>query len=312
MQPFQVLCDRVARYVQQPIGGAYASREVTQFINECYREIWDMAWWPQTITLPTLITLPANTNTFALPKNVQSVLRAYNGDATTSTSRGEIRVLAISDFVDATKLRESIYQTLVEISGFGTSGVQNDPATAQAIKVSSNSASDNSTAAIDVYVKGEDGSGEIVGESIRLNGTSAVASTKSYAKLYNVSKTANTVGEIIITDNAGTTTCATIGPFESSPQYARYRSNYTPTTNTTFTIIGKRRFVPLVDKADVTFCDMDVAIVNGAVARCWFESKELALFDVAHKRYQAALDELRRRELGEDAALEVMAPQVRA
>ena len=312
MQVFSVLCQRVARYLQQPVTGAYVDRQIVQFINETYREIWDMDMWPQTVTAPTVVTLAAGSNEFVLPKSTQSILRAYQSDATGETSdRNEIRILGMVEFADA-QVQPFGGNFLWQIAPFGSSGTLAQPEQAEQLNVYSTSAQDLLTSSIAVYLKGEDSTGEVIGESVLLNDQIPVLTVLSYAVLYNVSKTKNTDGTVLVKDNANTVTLATIGKTEPSPLYTRYRTNVAPTSDTPFTIVGKRRFVPMIDNADTAFCDMDLALVSGAVARAWAEAREMELAAQWNSKFQNDLGELKRRELNADGSIEMMVPSLRA
>jgi len=84
----------------------------------------------------------------------------------------------------------------------GFSPVQNQPTSASVLTFVSDSVSDNQL----IRIQGRDSSDVFIQETVTLNGTSSVPSTKSFAKVMSLSKSAATVGAVTCTSNAGVVT----------------------------------------------------------------------------------------------------------
>lgn len=236
MLTLQQLAKRVARYIQQPPEGVYVQRQVVQFLSECYHEIWDMHPWPHTIARLTNVTLPANSNTLALPKRFQSILRARQGSVSGNNGGCEIEILAMPEFSDVYRRSDQSSSAFWGIAPFGSTGAERQPpGGAQLLTLQSTDAAD--TAAI--FIKGEDANGETASETVTLTGITPVQTTRSYGRIEVVSKPDNTAGQIIIRDSGNTIRLATIGPFEFSPVYSLYQASFTPLADTVFNIVAK-------------------------------------------------------------------------
>lgn len=91
----------------------------------------------------------------------------------------------------------------------GFSPVQNQPSSASTLSFTSSSASDTTTL---VNIQGLNSSSVMVGETVAMNGTSAVVTTNSYIKVLVLSKDATSVGTFTATSNSGAVTNVRIAP----------------------------------------------------------------------------------------------------
>ena len=98
-------------------------------------------------------------------------------------------------------------------------GVETRLAVADTIDVVSSSTSDGSS--ISVSIVGYDANGIKQSESLSLNGTTAVNGTITYAanRPLRISKSAQTTGDITVTENSGGTTLVILGQEERSPRF---------------------------------------------------------------------------------------------
>lgn len=158
-------------------------------------------------------------------------LRQYDYTLTTTSS---VEAYALSSLVDTSKIisfrdtsspryisnmSESHFQRfepgptatgdafLYRLVGF--SPVQNQPTSASTLSFTSSSASDT---AVDIRVKGLNGSSVLVEDTVTLNGTNAVTTTNSYTKVLSLSKDAVTVGSVTCKSNAAAVTNVVIAP----------------------------------------------------------------------------------------------------
>lgn len=156
-------------------------------------------------------------------------------------------------------------------SPVGESGVAIQPTVATVLKVSSSSASDGAANTVRVWgtVNGEDDN-----ELFTLNGTTTVTGTKSFTSIQRVSKSANTVGVITITDTTGLITIATIGRFEDTPRYKRIKLVRVPQAADTIYITGFRRIRDLINDEDVPEIPIATCLKQGAYAYCLQEQRQ--------------------------------------
>lgn len=301
------LINRVARNVQVEPTDRYASVQIVNFLNQVYQQVWDAELWPYTKEEYTA-TVTANTDKFVLPKRYADIIRAWD-----ASSGVPVRVLDIESVIEMDVDNSGNASAVrYEMAPTGQTGVLNQLSSASIIKVSSSATADTS---VEIYVRGIDASGNAIDETITLNasdGTTVVSGSISFTTVVAVAKgTVPTSGTITLTDNAGTTTVATISPTEKSPIYRQYRLSYTPVTALSVDLLCKQRFTPFLNNLDVPFMEMDNALIAGATALCWDEMRNPELARQWEARYQNYLSELRQRELNQSGQVELMVPHMR-
>ena len=158
------------------------------------------------------------------------------------------------------------YYRLWEETGFST-----NLAAADTIYVSSSSTSDGSS--FRVIVVGRNSSGEVVSESITLNGTTSVTSTTTWAAsgLMQVSKSAQTTGTITVYRTTGATVLSEMSPEDRSPRYKRLSLYPIPSSAITMYVEYFERLRYLVNDADTPQMDHKWMWVlrEGALAKAW-------------------------------------------
>ena len=187
----------------------------------------------------------------------------------------------------------SRYYRLWEETGFSTNLAADDT-----IYVSSSSASDTST--FTVRVVGRNSSGEVVAETLTLNGTSNVTSSTTWdaAGLMAISKSAATTGTITCYRTTGATVLSEMEPDNLAPRFKRLSLYPVPSSAVTMYLEYYERYRALVHATDVPQIDSQWAWVlrEGALARMW-EYKQSEQLSLAHRAiFQQGLLQMRQQD----------------
>ena len=177
-----------------------------------------------------------------------------------------------------------------EETGFST-----NLAAADTIYVVSSSTSDGSS--FNVIIEGRNSSGEIIRESITLNGTTNVTSSTTFAAsgLLNASKSAATTGTISVYRTTGATLLAELEPAQLAPRYKTLSMYPVPSSVVTMYLEYYETFRPMVNDADVSQIPMkwNWVLLEGTLARAW-EYKQSEQMALNHKAlFQQALREMK-------------------
>lgn len=301
MRPVASLLNTIARNVQIDPASSYASIQLTDFLNGTYKQIWESHAWPL-LKEDITVQVPAHQSTFTLPKRIGEISRAFN-----VANAEPLRILELESFVDSYigDLSTSPLQAFAIAPVLDSYQL----ATPQTVKASSTSASDT---ACSLFIKGVDATGELLSETLALNGTTVVTSTHTYAAVWRVVKSkVPTVGTVVITDNSGSTQVATISPWEYSPVCRQFKLSATAPEPLTIRVIGKQGFRPFVDKLDVPFMEMDNALIAGTTALAWAEIRNPEQGAIWSAKYDVHVAELLEREINQSGQTELMVPSQR-
>lgn len=303
MKAFGQLKTEVARKLSVPVGGDYANTQIRDFLQHRYSYIYNYALWPQTLDIVT-VTIPANQNYWVLPKRYETALALLNTGALWDGQTFDLAAFARRNLAGDTA-QQSVVRELAPLSA---RGVTAQPASAGVVKISSSASGDTSK---QVYVKGVV-SGEIRSEVITTNasnGTTVVSGTLSFSEVIQVSKlSVPTTGVITVTDSAGTTTLATIAPWETTPQYKWYRISPTSTEAQTVTVVAKKRWIPFLNNADCAVFDMDAALISGGTADGWKEHRQYDMATSEEAEFESELADLVTREFNLAGQTEMWQP----
>ena len=196
---------------------------------------------------------------------------------------------------------------LWEETGFST-----NLAAADTLYVSSSSASDGSS--FNVRVVGRNSSGEVVAETLTLNGTTNVTSSTTWAAsgLMQVSKSAATTGTITVYRTTGATVLAELEPDNLTPRYKRLSLYPIPSSTLTLYLEYLARYRYLIHATDVPQLDQkwNWLLREGALAKTW----EYKQNETAAAMHQAIFDRgLKMLRMQDDANLDyvmVLQPRV--
>ena len=194
---------------------------IAHFVNVTLGEINDPAWalggynhnWTF-LRRTNSITTVDSTETYVLPRDLDKISLVRQ----TTTPQ---KLLYVPDEVFysylpyPTTTGNPLYYRLWEEEGFSTV-----LSTADTIDVVSSSTSDTTQT---VTVKGYDANGILQTESYSLNGTTSQSGSTTFAanRPIIVSKSADTVGDVTLTENSGSTTLVVIGKDERSPRFKK-------------------------------------------------------------------------------------------
>lgn len=182
---------------------------------------------------------------------------------------------------------------LWEETGFST-----NLAAADTVYVSSSSALDTST--FTVRVVGRNSSGEVVAETLTLNGTSSVTSTTTWALagLMNISKSASTTGTITCYRTTGATVLSELEPDNLAPRFKRISLFPIPSAVVTMYLEYYERFRYLINDTDIPQIDSqwNWVLREGSLARVW-EYKQNEQLSLAHRAiFQQGLLQMRQQD----------------
>lgn len=168
---------------------------------------------------------------------------------------------------------------LWEETGFST-----NLAAADTVYVSSSSALDSST--FTVRVEGRNSSGEVVRETLTLNGTANVTSTTTWAAagLMNISKSGSTTGTITCYRTTGATVLSELEPDNLAPRFKRVSLYPIPSAVVTMYLEYYERYRYLIHDTDIPQMDSQWTWVlrEGSLAKAWEYKQKEELF-LAHQ-----------------------------
>jgi len=165
-----------------------------------------------------------------------------------------------------------------EETGFGT-----NLAAADTVYVSSSSTSDGSS--FTVRIRGRNSSGEVIEETLTLNGTTSVTSTTTWAAdgLFQISKSGTTTGTVTCYRTTGATVLAEMEPNNLAPRFIRIGLFPIPSSAVTMYLEYYERFRYLVHNTDVPQMDhkWNGVLLEGTLAKAW-EYKQSASLSTQH------------------------------
>lgn len=296
--------------VQNLATDSYTKTVIPRFVNSAYREIWDADIWDDTLSTAFVFNIPANQDTFTIPKRYSAIVRAWNSDT------GE--QVKIKDFVTFGSeywpqvINQSFITGQNSIAALNTLGVLTQLTTPGTVTVQSSDADDTNTAdyQLQVLVKGRDSSGEPLSELISLNGTTPVSSVNTYAEITGFSKQVMpTEGVFTLKDTLGNS-LSTLSQWEKTARYRRYQINGVQGIITNIRLICKQTFQPFVNYLDYPFMDLDNTLPHKATAFAWRENRQQDLAAAEEALYMNELGKLRQREFSEESA-RYMVPAMR-
>lgn len=209
-------------------------------VQRAIARVWNAKQWTFKQSKDTL-TLVASTSEYNLPKVVGEPYLILS-------TLSPYFVRPISEDKFDTEVPNPISSANPEIAMlFENTGVRTQPTSASIVTIASNSASDTTQK---VLVRGVV-SGEEDSELLSLSGLTSVNSTKSFSKIYAISKSAATAGLITVTSNSGAVSVLTIGPLEKTVRVKKIRFYPIPSAVGTITIKHFRvPFIPTQDFDD--------------------------------------------------------------
>ena len=237
------VCDKVGKT------DLNSKEKCASFVKRRYEMIYDSALWKDSLVMAP--TMTANSDKLVLPYAIQRVVAV----------RWNVTELAPVDQSLLLRVDPEIFErsgTPSRFSEMTPVGVSVLPASAERLNfVSSNSSDTNIT----ILIRGELSNVEQV-ETVTLNGTTTVSSTKSWDVIYTLSKQ-ETAGTVTVTGFTSGTTYLTLWDVESERKYARIRLHEIPSdTSKSILVLGKRRLRQLDNDLDTPLIrNIDNAII---------------------------------------------------
>lgn len=185
------------------------------------------------------------------------------------------------------------YYRVWEETGFST-----NLASADTVYVVSSSTSDGAT--FNVRIRGRNSSGEIVRETLTLNGTTNVTSSTTWASdgLMDISKSAATTGTISCRRTTGATLLSEMAPDETAPRFKRLSFYPIPSAVITIYMEYYERLHLLTHDTDIPQIDSrwTWVIVEGTLAKVWnYKQKEDAAA-LAQRNYERGVMLMRQQD----------------
>ena len=198
------------------------------------------------------------------------------------------------------------YYRLWEETSFST-----NLAAADTIYVVSSSASDTST--FTVRVIGRNSSGEVVGETLTLNGITNVTSTTTWAAsgLLQVSKSARTTGTISVYRTTGATLLSEMEPDNLTPRFKRLSFFPIPSSVLTMRLEYYDRYRYLVHDTDVPQLDQKWMWVlrEGTLAKMWEYKQKETLFAQHQALFDRGLQTMKLQDASNQDYVPVLQPR---
>lgn len=227
---------------------------IKEFLRRNYQSVYDSYLWAES----TLVIDKASvTGILILPPNVDRVVSIRG-----NSQLGQLSAVQPSLYFG---INPQIFEQTGDALAFSyqtSVGVFKLPTISEVFFIASTSTSDKAP----VYLMGEDGQGNIVSESITLNGTSNVTCANVYMVPLTISKGV-TAGTVTVTGLTSTTQFLSLLPGERERKHIRIQFQPTPTANVTCKILCKRKITPLVQDEDTPLLrDIGNALINLATA----------------------------------------------
>lgn len=165
--------------------------------------------------------------------------------------------------------------------------VMNQPSSASVITFVSSSASDSTQT---MYVRGVVGNGEDY-ETVTLSGTTPVATTKSFTRIYAIGKDVSTVGVVTVTANVGATTVAYVSREALQTRFKKLRLASIPSNAISLEMVYIQSPLPMSQNYDYPMLDCEDVLEAGATADALKYKRQYAKGDYWENMFEKRLDD---------------------
>jgi hypothetical protein len=249
---------------------------IGKYLNARYRNALQRYSWSHLFDTHTLTTT-ANQATYPAPFDFEEAL--YIWDDTNKVSLWQKPEIASES--DALLTGAPKYVSVKEVS------MANQPTSASTISFVSDSASDNTQR---IFIKGLV-NGYENSETITLGAMTPVATTNSYTKVTQISKSGTTAGVVTATSNSGAVTIATIPAGQLQARYRVLHFYYIPASSITMKIRYKRSPLPMVNDFDYPIIDIADELIVGAQADAWRAKRQFGKASELEAKYEKMLND---------------------
>jgi len=175
------------------------------------------------------------------------------------------------------------------------------------------SSSTDDGATFTIRIRGRNASGEVVTETLTLNGTTNVTSSTTWeaAGLQAISKSASTTGTIRCRRTTGDTLLAELEPDNLAPRYKRMSLYPIPSAAITINLEYYERYIFLINNTDVPQMDLqwNYVLREGALAKTWEYKQNETAFLQHQAIFQAGLLAMRRQDEANQDYVPVLQPR---
>ncbi len=173
-------------------------------------------------------------------------------------------------------------------------GVETQITTAEKLNVVSDNTTDNQT----ITIVGTDANGYSLIETYTLSGIVSQSGSKDFTTIRQVSKSADTVGNVTVKGNTSSTTFVTLLPEERSPRFKRMSFYPIPSAEITISIEYFTRLRELVNDQDVPAIDRKwhYLIREGALSKVYQYQNKEADYLATWRIYRDGLKEMKKQD----------------
>lgn len=259
--PFKQMYTQVAQFVQDSSAGREI--RIKDAINRHYTKVTQGEDWPDLWRIETAeVQIYAGVPYVFLPAHVDLVKKAVL-DSNKDLLSSQDPSMFISRFFDTMDTSANPYSLVA----LGSSPTKRRIAAAETMTFVSSDAGD---VGLDVELWGLV-SGEEIGETIALNGTSTVASVNSYERITRIGTAtsradSSRAGNITVTGTTSSLEYAVIKNHEFDSRYQQMRVQDAPASNDTLTIFYKKKVQRLIEDGDSLELDCDLVLIEFAIA----------------------------------------------
>jgi len=301
--------------IQARVGGNYQTTNLRRYAQEEMEGIWDEYDARETLDVDTL-TLAAGVNAIVLPRRYAKLVGQYGAPLSDSNIYWPLwwdQSAAIAKLqeiyrggpsglfgpVDGGAYNAAFmgYQPVIQQPDVAMEAA-GETAVIEKLKLVSTASADVS---LYVRITGEDADRNFIYDSIATNasnGTTAVETTNTYARITSISTgavgTGGKTGRFVVTGSTSLAEYNTMEPWASATKYAAYQLAVAPTTSTTLYYVGKKNYVPFLDLIDAPpIPGVDAALKWGICARAMLEKRDADLAMFYGRMRQAAMAKVR-------------------
>lgn len=256
-------------YVSSTIGDSTEAMHtlIRGYINNRYKEILRRCNLLDTNRSDYSFTTVAGTEDYVLPQDFMKEISVRDATNKANLMRVDLQS-SIASNPYSTDEQGSVRQYVIM-----DKTVRSQPSSASILTFVSSSTSDTSQT---IYVKGFDANGYEDYESVTINGTSSVVTTKSFSRILLVAKSALTAGTITVTANSGATTVAIMSRAMLEHRIKVMRLSSIPNVAISIEINYIANMLPMVSDYDYPLIDCADILEAGAEADGWRFKRQFA------------------------------------
>lgn len=238
---------------------------IQNYINDRYTEVLRRTKLLQIHRNDYSFTTTAGTEDYVLPQDFDTELSVI--DKTNGRQLARLDIQQVTDNYAAQIDQQGVVSHYIVLD----KRVNAQPTSASGLSVVSSSASDTTQT---VFVKGIDSNGVEDYETLTLTGTTPVATTKTYAHILSIGKSAVTAGYVTITSNSGAVTNAVMNRQDLEYRIKVMRLVQVPSGAILVELNYIQGLRPLTQDYDSPVIDCADVLEQGAIADAWRHKRQ--------------------------------------